>query len=168
MPEFRKASRIVGIGVSTILQIGAKAAQMKRDGRPVIILGAGEPDFDTPDNIKEAAITAIRAGDTKYTALDGTPALKQAIQAKFKRDNGLDFGLDQISVSSGAKQVLFNAFMASLEPGDEVIIPTPYWTSYADFVAVAGGVPILVPCSSENGFRLTAGALRAAITARTR
>ncbi|WP_170574925.1 pyridoxal phosphate-dependent aminotransferase [Ruegeria atlantica] len=168
MSEFRKASRIDAIGVSQILQIGAKAAQMKRDGRPVIILGAGEPDFDTPDNVKDAAIAAINGGDTKYTALDGTPELKRAIQAKFKRDNDLDFDLSEITVASGAKQILFNAFMASLEPGDEVIIPTPYWVSYSDIVAVAGGVPVLVPCSDENGFRLTADALRAAVTDRTR
>ncbi len=168
MSDFHKSSRIDAIGVSQILQIGAKAAQLKKEGRPVIILGAGEPDFDTPDNIKDAAIEAIKKGDTKYTALDGTPELKRAIQAKFKRDNGLDFGLNEITVASGAKQILFNAFMASLEPGDEVIIPTPYWTSYSDIVAVAGGVPVLVPCSDENGFRLTAEALSAAITQRTR
>lgn len=168
MSDFHKSSRIDAIGVSQILQIGAKAAQLKKEGRPVIILGAGEPDFDTPDNIKDAAIEAIKRGDTKYTALDGTLELKRAIQAKFKRDNGLDFGLNEITVASGAKQILFNAFMASLEPGDEVIIPTPYWTSYSDIVAVAGGVPVLVPCSDENGFRLTAEALSAAITQRTR
>ena len=168
MSDFQKSSRIDAIGVSQILQIGAKAAQLKKEGRPVIILGAGEPDFDTPDNIKGAAIEAIKKGDTKYTALDGTPELKRAIQAKFKHDNGLDFGLNEITVASGAKQILFNAFMASLEPGDEVIIPTPYWTSYSDIVAVAGGVPVLVPCSDENGFRLTAEALSAAITQRTR
>ncbi|WP_259783063.1 pyridoxal phosphate-dependent aminotransferase [Aestuariispira ectoiniformans] len=168
MSSFRKASRIDAIGVSQILQIGKKAAQMKRDGKPVIILGAGEPDFDTPANVKNAAISAIMAGDTKYTPLDGTPALKQAIQAKFLRDNGLQYDLDEITVSSGAKQILFNAFMASLEPGDEVIIPTPYWTSYSDIVAIAGGKPVLVPCHQENDFRLTASDLEAAITGKTR
>lgn len=168
MSSFRKASRIDAIGVSQILQIGKKAAQMKRDGKPVIILGAGEPDFDTPANVKNAAISAIMAGDTKYTPLDGTPALKQAIQVKFLRDNGLQYDLDEITVSSGAKQILFNAFMASLEPGDEVIIPTPYWTSYSDIVAIAGGKPVLVPCHQENDFRLTASDLEAAITGKTR
>ncbi|SLN71819.1 Aspartate aminotransferase [Falsiruegeria litorea R37] len=168
MTEFHKASRIDAIGVSQILQIGAKAARLKQQGRPVIILGAGEPDFDTPDNIKDAAITAMRAGDTKYTALDGTPVLTQAIQAKFSRDNDLHFELNEITVACGAKQILFNAFMASLEADDEVIIPTPYWTSYSDIVAIAGGVPVLLPCSDKNGFRLTADALRAAITDKTR
>jgi aspartate aminotransferase len=166
--NFKRASRIEAIGVSEILQIGAKAAAYKKDGRPVIILGAGEPDFDTPDFIKQAAADAIWAGETKYTALDGTPALKAAICEKFSRDNGLNFTPEQITVSTGAKQVLYNAFMASLEPGDEVIIPAPCWTSYADIVAVCGGVPVLVPCSHETGFRLTPEALRAAITPQSR
>jgi aspartate aminotransferase len=168
MNNFKRASRIEAIGVSEILQIGAKAAAYKKDGRPVIILGAGEPDFDTPDFIKQAAADAIWAGETKYTALDGTPALKAAIREKFRRDNGLDFAPEQITVSTGAKQVLYNAFMASLEPGDEVIIPAPCWTSYADIVAVCGGVPVLVPCGHETGFRLTPEALQAAITPQSR
>ena len=125
MSEFRKASRIDAIEVSEILQIGARAAELKRQGREVIVLGAGEPDFDTPDAIKQAAVDAIWTGETKYTAMGGTPALKQAIRAKFARDHDLDYGLDEIIVSTGAKQVLYNAFMASLEPGDEVIVPTP-------------------------------------------
>lgn len=165
---FRPASRIASIGVSKILQIGARANAMKREGKPVIILGAGEPDFDTPDTVKQAAKAAIDRGETKYTALDGTPELKQAISAKFRRENGVDYALDEITVSAGAKQVLFNAFMASIDPGDEVIIPTPYWTSYSDIVEICGGVPVLIPCDAEAGFRLRADQLERAITPKTR
>ncbi|WP_122074722.1 pyridoxal phosphate-dependent aminotransferase [Pseudophaeobacter sp. EL27] len=168
MSEFRKASRIDAIEVSEILQIGARAAELKQQGRPVIVLGAGEPDFDTPDAIKQAAVDAIWAGETKYTALGGTQALKQAISAKFARDHGLDYSLDEIIVSTGAKQVLYNAFMASLEPGDEVIVPAPYWTSYVDIIALAGGKPVLVPCGAETGFRMTPEQLQDAMTPRTR
>jgi len=168
MSNFKPAKRINGIGVSFILQIGARARALKAEGHPVIELGAGEPDFDTPDNIKSAAIEAIKQGETKYTALDGIPALKVAIQQKFERENDLHFDANQIIVSTGAKQVLFNAFMASLNEGDEVIIPTPYWTSYADIIAVCGGKPVLVPCQLENGFRLQAEDLEAAITAKTK
>ena len=141
---FMPASRIAAIGVSKILQIGARAAAMKREGHPVIILGAGEPDFDTPDHIKTAAKAAIDSGATKYTALDGTPELKQAIVNKFARENGVIYGLDEVTVGTGAKQILFNAFMATLDPGDEVIIPTPYWTSYSDIVELCGGVAKLM------------------------
>lgn len=165
---FRPASRIASIGVSKILQIGARAAAMKREGLPVIILGAGEPDFDTPDNVKQAAKAAIDRGETKYTALDGTPDLKKAIRAKFDRENGVDYALDEITVATGAKQILFNAFMASIDPGDEVIIPTPYWTSYSDIVEICGGVPVLVPCDADAGFRLKAEQLEKAITPKTR
>ncbi len=165
---FQPASRIASIGVSTILQIGARANAMKRDGLPVIILGAGEPDFDTPDNVKEAAKAAIDRGETKYTALDGTPELKKAIAGKFKRENGIDYALDEITVATGAKQILFNAFMASINPGDEVIIPTPYWTSYSDIVEICGGVPVLIPCDAAAGFRLKADQLEKAITPKTR
>ena len=165
---FTPAARINGIGVSEILLIGARARELKAQGNPVIELGAGEPDFDTPDNIKSAAIEAIKQGETKYTALDGIPELKAAIQQKFARDNDLHFKTNQIIASTGAKQVLFNAFMASLNEGDEVIIPTPYWTSYADIIAICGGKPILVPCSLENGFRLQAEDLEAAITPKTK
>ncbi|SCB08377.1 pyridoxal phosphate-dependent aminotransferase [Rhizobium multihospitium] len=165
---FKPASRIASIGVSTILQIGARANAMKREGLPVIILGAGEPDFDTPDNVKEAAKAAIDRGETKYTALDGTPELKKAIAAKFKRENGIDYALDEITVATGAKQILFNAFMASINPGDEVIIPTPYWTSYSDIVEICGGVPVLIPCDAKVGFRLKADQLEKAITPKTR
>ncbi len=165
---FRPASRIAAIGVSKILQIGARASQMKRDGHPVIILGAGEPDFDTPDNVKEAAKAAIDRGETKYTALDGSPELKKAVVGKFRRENGVEYALDEVTVATGAKQILFNAFMASIDPGDEVIIPTPYWTSYSDIVEVCGGVPVLIPCDAEAGFRLQADQLERAITPRTR
>ena len=165
---FRPALRLGGLGVSPILQIGARATALKRQGRPVIILGAGEPDFDTPQHIQAAATAAMHAGATRYTALDGTPELKQAICEKFRRDNGLEFDLGQISVGTGAKQVLYNALMATLDPGDEVIIPVPAWTSYADMVDICGGRPVLVPTSGAQGFRLDAAALEAAITPRTR
>ena len=168
MARFRRASRLDPLEVSEILTIGAKAADMKRQGAPVIILGAGEPDFDTPQHIKDAAAAAMQAGETKYTALGGTLELRQAVQAKFKRDNGLDYALDEITAGTGAKEILFDAFMASLNPGDEVIVPTPYWTSYSDIIRIAGGEPVLVPCGAETGFRLTAEKLEAAITPRTR
>jgi aspartate aminotransferase len=166
--SFRPASRIAAVGVSRILQIGARAATMKRDGLPVIILGAGEPDFDTPDNVKKAAKAAIDRGETKYTALDGTPALKKAIVDKFRRENSVDYGVDEVTVGAGAKQILFNAFMATLDAGDEVIIPTPYWTSYSDMVEICGGVPVLIPCNASAGFRLQAEQLERAITPNTR
>ncbi len=166
--DFRAASRICSVGVSKILQIGARAAAMKREGLPVIVLGAGEPDFDTPDNVKEAAKAAIDHGATKYTALDGTAELKRAVAEKFRRENGVDYAPDEITVSAGAKQVLFNAFMASLDPGDEVIIPTPYWTSYSDIVEICGGVPVLIPCDAQAGLRLGAEQLEKAITPKTR
>ncbi|PJI40108.1 MAG: aspartate aminotransferase [Rhizobium sp.] len=165
---FRPAKRISSIGVSEILKIGAKAQALKREGRPVIILGAGEPDFDTPDHIKEAAWKAMQAGQTKYTALDGTPELKAAIRDKFSRENGVDYALDEITVATGAKQILFNAMMATLDPGDEVIIPTPYWTSYSDIVQIAEATPVLIACNAEAGFRLQAAQLEAAITPKTR
>ncbi|MFC0219495.1 pyridoxal phosphate-dependent aminotransferase [Pseudochelatococcus lubricantis] len=166
--EFRRAKRIGAISVSEILRIGATAAQRRREGRPVIVLGAGEPDFDTPDNVKAAAVRAIGAGATKYTILDGTPELKAAIAAKFRRDNGLDYALDEITVGAGGKQVIHNAFMATLDPGDEVILAAPYWTSYADMVTIAEGVPVAVPGREDNGFRLDAADLERAITPRTR
>jgi len=165
---FRPASRIAAVGVSQILQIGMRANAMKREGHPVIVLGAGEPDFDTPDHVKAAAKAAIDRGETKYTALDGTPELKQAIVAKFARENGIDYAPDEVTVATGAKQILFNAFMATLDAGDEVIIPTPYWTSYSDIVEICGGVSKLIPCPAETGFRLQADQLEAAITPKTR
>ena len=165
---FRKARRLATQNVSEILRIGARAAQMRKAGVPVIILGAGEPDFDTPENVIAAATAAMRAGDTKYTALDGTPELKAAIAAKFRRDSGLEFSAKEISVCAGAKQVIYNALMATLDPGDEVIIPTPYWTTYSAMVDIAGGTAITIPCGAESGFRLTAAQLEAAITPKTR
>ncbi|OCO99655.1 MULTISPECIES: pyridoxal phosphate-dependent aminotransferase [unclassified Ensifer] len=165
---FAPASRISSIGVSEILKIGARAQAMKREGKPVIILGAGEPDFDTPDYVKDAACEAIKRGETKYTALDGTPDLKKAIREKFQRENGLAYEQDEITVATGAKQILFNAMMASINPGDEVVIPTPYWTSYSDIVQICEGKPVLIPCDASSGFRLTADKLEAAITSRTR
>lgn len=168
MSSFRKASRIDAIGVSEILQIGARADSLKKEGKPVIVLGAGEPDFDTPDQIKQAAIEQIWQGQTKYTALTGTPELKRAISDKYQRQHGLEFAEEEIIVSSGAKQVIYNAFMASLEPGDEVIVPAPFWTSYVDIIALAGGRPVLVPCGADTGYRMTAPQLEAALSSRTR
>ncbi len=165
---FVPAERIRSIGVSEIVRLTQEANQLKRQGQPVIVLGLGEPDFDTPAHVIEAAHQAMLQGDTHYTVLDGTPALKAAIQLKFHRDNGLDFALNEITASAGAKQVIYNALMASLNPGDEVILPAPYWTSYADMVLIAGGVPVVVPGTEANGFRLTAEQLDAAITPRTR
>ncbi|OZI18174.1 aspartate aminotransferase [Bordetella genomosp. 7] len=167
-PALRRASRIASIAVSEILRIGARAAQLKREGRDVIVLGAGEPDFDTPDNVKQAAVRAIEEGQTKYTLLDGTLALKAAIARKFERENGLSYAPDEITVGAGAKQVIHNALMATLDEGDEVVVGVPYWTSYADMIAIAGGKTIEVPCSEENGFRMAAADLERAITGRTR
>jgi aspartate aminotransferase len=165
---FRAAQRLRAIGVSEILRIGAIATRLKREGRPVIVLGAGEPDFDTPDHAKAAAERAIRAGRTKYTVLDGTAELKASIAGKFSRENGLSYAADEITAGAGAKQVIHNAFMATLSAGDEVILAAPYWTSYADMVLIADGTPINVVCREENGFRLDASDLEAAITPRTR
>jgi aspartate aminotransferase len=167
-PQFRPARRIANIGVSEILKIGARAAQLKREGRPVIVLGAGEPDFDTPDHVKDAAIAAIRAGQTKYTTLDGTPEMKAAVCGKLQRENGLAYEPAEITVGAGAKQVIHNTLMATLDEGDEVVIAAPFWTSYADMVIIAGGVPVPVVGREENGFRLDAADLEAAITPRTR
>jgi aspartate aminotransferase len=168
MAQLITANRIAAVGVSEILQIGARAAAMKRDGAPMIILGAGEPDFDTPEHVKQAATDAMARGDTKYTALDGTPDLKAAICRKFARENGLVVTPAEVTVSAGAKQIIYNAIMATLNPGDEVIIPTPYWTTYSDIVRLAEAVPVLVPCDDAVGFRLQAEQLAAAITPRTR
>ena len=153
---------------SATIAISNKAMAMKAEGKDVIGLAAGEPDFDTPDNIKEAAIAAIRAGKTKYTAVDGIPELKAAICAKFKRENGLDYKPSQVSVGTGGKQVLFNALMATVNPGDEVIIPAPYWVSYPDIVMLAGGVPVVVQTTLENGFKLKGADLEKAITPKTK
>ena len=153
---------------SPTIAVTSKAREMRAAGKDVIGLGAGEPDFDTPDNIKEAAIEAIRKGDTKYTAVDGTPALKKAIQAKFSRENDLSYGLDQISVGTGGKQVLYNAFMATINKGDEVIIPAPYWVSYPDIVLLAGGKPKIIKCDEKNNFKLTPEKLTKAISKKTK
>lgn len=166
--EFRPAQRVASLGVSGILRITDNANALKRAGRPVIVLGAGEPDFDTPANIVEAAVRALGRGETRYTVLDGSVAMKEAVQIKFRRDNGLDFALNEISVSTGAKQVIFNALMATLDAGDEVILPAPYWTSYADMVEICGGTVVAVPCDGAQGFRLQPAQLEAAITPRTR
>ena len=153
---------------SPTIAVTSKAREMRAAGKDVIGLGAGEPDFDTPDNIKEAAIQAIRKGDTKYTAVDGTPALKKAIQAKFSRENDLSYELDQISVGTGGKQVLYNSFMATINKGDEVIIPAPYWVSYPDIVLLAGGKPKIVKCDEKNNFKLTPEKLTKAISKKTK
>jgi aspartate aminotransferase len=153
---------------SATIAISGKAMALKAEGRDIIGLSAGEPDFDTPDNIKEAAITAIRKGYTKYTNVDGIPELKKAIVAKFKRENGLDYKVSQVSVGTGGKQILFNALMATVNPGDEVIIPAPYWVSYPDIVMLAGGKPVFVETTIEHGFKLQAEQLERAITPKTK
>jgi aspartate aminotransferase len=153
---------------SPTIAVTQKARELRAAGKDVIGLGAGEPDFDTPDNIKNAAIKAIKSGDTKYTAVDGTPALKQAIITKFKRENKLSYSADQITVGTGGKQVLYNAFMATLNKGDEVIVPAPFWVSYPDMVLLAGGKPKIVKCTEQEGFKLTPSKLRKAITKKTK
>ncbi|MEZ5687057.1 MAG: pyridoxal phosphate-dependent aminotransferase [Paracoccaceae bacterium] len=153
---------------SPTIAITSKALDMKAAGRDVIGLSAGEPDFDTPQNIKAAAVAAIAAGKTKYTAVDGIPEFKAAICAKFARENGLSYTPSQVSVSSGGKQVLFNALMATLNPGDEVIIPTPYWVSYPDMVLIGGGTPVFVEGERARGYKISPEALEAAITPRTK
>jgi aspartate aminotransferase len=156
------------IAPSATIAISAKARALAAAGRDIIALSAGEPDFDTPDNIKEAGIAAIRAGKTKYTDPDGMPALKQAICDKLKRENGLDYKPSQVHVAPGGKPVIFNALVATLNPGDEVIIPAPYWVSYPDMTLLAGGTPVPVETTAESGFKLTAQALEAAITPKSK
>jgi aspartate aminotransferase len=156
------------VSPSPTVAVTQKALELKAAGQDVIGLGAGEPDFDTPDNIKAAAIAAIEAGKTKYTAVDGIPEVKQAICAKFKRENDLDYTPSQVAVSTGGKQVLYNALMATLNPGDEVIIPAPYWVSYPDMVRLGGGTTVIVETSLEDGFRMSPQALEAAITPKTK
>ena len=153
---------------SPTIAVTTKARELRAAGKDVIGLGAGEPDFDTPDNIKDAAIEAIKNGDTKYTAVDGTPALKKAIQAKFKRENNLSYDLNQITVGTGGKQVLYNAFMATVNKGDEVIIPAPYWVSYPDIILLAGGKPKIVKCDEKDNFKLTVQKLKKAISKKTK
>jgi len=153
---------------SPTIAITTKAAELKADGRDIIALAAGEPDFDTPENIKSAAIAAINAGRTKYTPVDGIPELKAAIVAKFARENRLTYTTSQVSVGTGGKQILYNALMATLNPGDEVVIPAPYWVSYPDMVLLAGGTPVVAEASLQTGFKLTPEQLEAAITPRTK
>ncbi len=153
---------------SPTIAVSQKSRELKAAGKDVIGLGAGEPDFDTPDNIKAAAIKAIKDGDTKYTAVDGTPALKKAIKQKFKRENNLDYELDEITVGAGGKHVIYNAMMATLNEGDEVIIPAPYWVSYPDMVLLAGGTPIILECNEKQGFKLRPQELEKAITSKTK
>ena len=162
------ANRLKRIKPSPTLAVSAKAAELKAAGKDVIGLGAGEPDFDTPDFVKDGAKAAMDAGKTKYTNVDGTPKLKDAIIDKFKRDNNLTYTRDQISVGTGGKQTLYNALMASVNPGDEVIIPAPYWVSYPDMTLLAEGEPVIVNCSAENNFKLQPADLEAAITDKTK
>ena len=162
------AESLLRIKPSPTIAVTQQARELKAAGRDVIGLGAGEPDFDTPDNIKDAAIAAIRRGETKYTATDGIPELKAAISAKFKRENGLDYRPNQITVGTGGKQVLYNALLATLNPGDEVIIPAPYWVSYPDIVLLGGGVPVFIEGHLEHGFKVRPEALAKAITPKTK
>ena len=162
------SARVQAVKPSPTLAITARAAALRAEGKDVIGLGAGEPDFDTPDNIKAAAIEAINLGKTKYTAVDGTASLKQAIMDKFKRDNGFEYAADQILVSVGGKQSFYNLAQAILDAGDEVIIPAPYWVSYPDMTLLADGVPVVVECGAETQFKITPEQLAAAITPKTR
>jgi len=153
---------------SPTIVVSTKARELKAAGKDVIGLGAGEPDFDTPDNIKQAAIKAINDGDTKYTAVDGTPALKKAIVEKFKRENNLDYTTDQVTVGAGGKHVIYNAMMATLSEGDEVIVPAPYWVSYPDMVLLAGGTPIILECNEKQEFKINPAELEKSITTKTK
>jgi len=163
-----ESAALARVKPSATLAADAKARELKAQGRDVIGLAAGEPDFDTPDNIKEAAIKAIRDGKTKYTNVDGIPELKEAICAKFARENGLTYKPSQINVSPGGKPVIWNAMLATLNPGDEVVIPTPYWVSYWDIVLLAGGAPVAAPTTADQGFKLQPADLERAITAKTK
>ncbi|OSQ45481.1 aspartate transaminase [Thalassospira sp. MCCC 1A01428] len=162
------ADRLSRIKPSPTIAVTTKAAELKAAGVDVIGLGAGEPDFDTPDNIKDAAKAALDAGQTKYTPVAGTPALRKAIVAKFKRENDLEYTIDEITVGCGGKQTLFNALFATLNPGDEVVIPAPYWVSYPDMALMAEGTPVIVECQEENDFKITPAELEAAITPKTK
>jgi aspartate aminotransferase len=162
------AESIGRIKPSPTIAISNLAKELKAQGRDIIALSAGEPDFDTPDNIKQAAIRAIERGETKYTIVDGIPELKAAICKKFKRENGLDYKPSQVSVGTGGKQVLFNALVATLNPGDEVVMPAPYWVSYPDIVLFAGAKPVAVETRLEDGFKMKPAALERAITKKTK
>ncbi len=162
------ANRLNRISPSQTIAISTKARALKAAGRDIISLSAGEPDFDTPHNVKQAAIRAIEAGETKYTDVAGTLALRRAVAEKFRRDNRLDYAPEDVIVSTGGKQVIYNAMVATLNVGDEAVIPSPCWVSYPDIVALADGTPVIVPCSQNNGFKLRAEDLEAAITPRTK
>lgn len=166
--DVQLSNRVNSIKPSPTLAVTNRAAELRAAGKNIIGLGAGEPDFDTPAHIKDAAIEAINNGFTKYTAVDGTPELKKAIIAKFKRDNGLEYAANQILVSSGGKQSFFNLSLALINPGDEVVIPAPYWVSYPDMVKVAGGVPVIITTTQSQGFKITPEQLDDAITDKTR
>ena len=168
IPELHLAHRLKDIAPSSMMRLAAEAAALRRQGRDIIGLSTGEPDLDTPLHIQEAAISAMREGDTHYTDIDGTLALKEAIQRKFDRENGLKFNIDEISVSAGSKQVIYNAFSATIDKGDEVIIPTPYYSPYIDMARVLGGREKIVSTSADNDFKMKAQDLEAAITDRTR
>src|ERR1700742_3306234 len=168
LPKDFLAESLNRIQPSPTIAVTSKARDLKAAGRDVIGLAAGEPDFDTPDNIKEAAIAAIRRGETKYTAVEGIPELRDAIARKFKRENNLDYKASQTFVSPGGKSILYNAILATLNPGDEVICVAPYWVSYPDIVLLGGGKPVIVTAKIEDGFRLTPEALEGAITPRTK
>ena len=162
------SSSLSRIKPSPTIAVTQKARELKEKGVDVISLGAGEPDFDTPNNVKNAAIEAINNGETKYTAVDGTPKLKEAIINKFKRENGLAFTKDQINVGAGGKQVIFNAILSTINPGDEVLIPAPYWVSYPDIVLLAGGVPKIVVCSEKDKFKITPNKIKDSLTDKTK
>lgn len=164
----RLSAALGRIAPSPTLAMSGRVLEMKARGLDVIGLSAGEPDFDTPDFVKDAAIEAIRSGKTKYTAVDGIPELKAAIQAKFKRDNGIDYTTKQITVNAGGKHTLFNALVATVDHGDEVIIPAPYWVSYPDIVQFAGGTPVVLLAGADQGYKITPAQLDAAITPKTR
>ena len=162
------AERLNRISPSQTIAISSKARALAAAGRDIISLSAGEPDFDTPEHIKRAAIAAIEAGETKYTDVAGTPALRKAVAAKFFRDSGINYKPEEIIIATGGKQIIFNAMLATVQAGDEVIIPTPCWVSYPDIVALAEGQPVFVPCGQNHGFKLRAEDLEAAITEKTK
>lgn len=166
--DIKLASRTFAVKPSPTLAVAARAAELKAQGRNIVGLGTGEPDFDTPEHIKEAAIAAIRKGETKYTAVEGTPALKDAVIAKFKRDNGLSYTRKQVLVSVGGKQSFYNLCQALLNTGDEVIVPAPYWVSYPDMVLLAEGKPVIITTTYEQKLKITAAQLEQAITPKTR
>ncbi|MEO7027176.1 MAG: aminotransferase class I/II-fold pyridoxal phosphate-dependent enzyme, partial [Caulobacteraceae bacterium] len=165
---FAQSAVLSRVKPAATVAASARARALRAAGRDVISLDAGEPDFDTPETIKEAAIRAIRDGKTKYTDIDGMPELKRAVCDKFARENGLSYAPNQINVSPGGKAVIYNALAATLNPGDEVIVPAPYWVSYPDMVRLAGGEPVFAPTTAADGFKLKPAALEAAITPRTR